>query len=508
MKTCMLNDKDLLQEMPVCVCWKDLDGMYCGCNFQMTESFCLISEDNIKNKTNFDLFKNDSAVVMSNIEQQVIATKNEHTDDYVLTLLNGKQITCLIKHKPLIDNYDNIYGILIVIMNINDISLKIKSQLDTAIQNEYSLNSIISSVSGNIYWMDQDGFMLGCNDNQIRTLGLDSKIDFIGKHYSELLPKDNIQLVDVINKQVMLSKERYFNEEIGFDEKGNKAIYLSEKRPLFNAENEVIGLIGLSIDITERKRAEQLEVQRKIIEEKLKVSQNLAGVMAHELRTPIATFKLYADLIKSLIQNPDLSIEEKESRILELVAKCDEVEKSSTQFIDMILYRLRSTNNRLDPERFKVCLIYDDVEDVLDTYAFGLGERELITLKTAKAFPYTGDSVATKHILSNLIKNTLKIIKEEDKGKITISFDQSDEKYNKMIFEDDAKGIDEKFLPLIFDSFVYKDSSGKGTGLGLAFCKMIMVDYGGDIICESELGKYTRFTCLFPKVDMSEFDIP
>ena len=49
-----------------------------------------------------------------------------------------------------------------------------------------------------------------------------------------------------------------------------------------------------------------------------------------------------------------------------------------------------------------------------------------------------------------------------------------------------------------------KDETKKGTGLGLAYCKMIMQGYGGDITCESKLGKYTRFALSFPKVELGE----
>ena len=356
------------------------------------------------------------------------------------------------------------------------------------------------------FWLDKDGYLVKCNKHELNILGSSSYDDIIGKHSSVLFSDEAWKN----SEKVMLTGIPLIVEEIHYDKINNiKKYFLSCKKPIFDDKNELIGLVGIAIDITEKKEIEQLAIEHKIMEEKLiaqEINNKYVGIMAHELRTPIATFKLYLDLIKANICNKELSAEEKESNILDLASKGEDVEKSTKHFIDMILYKLRSVNNRMDKDSFNLCLIADDVEEVLDTYAFGSGERALITVKKANAFTYKGDSVATKHIVSNLIKNTLKIIKEEDKGKITISFDQSDEKYNKMIFEDDAKGIDEKFLPLIFDSFVYKDSTGKGTGLGLAFCKMIMVDYGGDIICESELGKYTRFTCLFPKVDMSEFD--
>ncbi|MBA8667975.1 HAMP domain-containing histidine kinase [Holosporaceae bacterium 'Namur'] len=55
----------------------------------------------------------------------------------------------------------------------------------------------------------------------------------------------------------------------------------------------------------------------------------------------------------------------------------------------------------------------------------------------------------------------------------------------------------EEPLPYIFDKFYSKSKSG--TGIGLAFCKMIMQDMGGYIECKSRVGKYTEFILTFPK---------
>jgi signal transduction histidine kinase len=103
-----------------------------------------------------------------------------------------------------------------------------------------------------------------------------------------------------------------------------------------------------------------------------------------------------------------------------------------------------------------------------------------------------------------LLKNAFKIIYEEGKGKITISFKQTQEN-NQLIFTDTAKGISKDLLPTIFDIFVTQDQTHKGAGLGLAFCKMVMQAYGGKITCKSQKGKYTTFILSFPKEVSNEY---
>ena len=77
--------------------------------------------------------------------------------------------------------------------------------------------------------------------------------------------------------------------------------------------------------------------------------------------------------------------------------------------------------------------------------------------------------------------------------------------YNILHLEDSGPGIQPEILKNLFGNFV---TSGKkdGTGLGLAFCKRTMNDFGGDINCESKLGEWTRFNLYFPELSKEKID--
>lgn len=105
----------------------------------------------------------------------------------------------------------------------------------------------------------------------------------------------------------------------------------------------------------------------------------------------------------------------------------------------------------------------------------------------------------TNHILYNLIKNALRAIGNSDKGMIIIRL-ETGEKLNKLIFRDTATGISKEFLPKMFKLFESQSASQGGTGVGLAFCKLIMQSYSGDIVCDSVEGEFTEFVLSFPAV--------
>ena len=88
-------------------------------------------------------------------------------------------------------------------------------------------------------------------------------------------------------------------------------------------------------------------------------------------------------------------------------------------------------------------------------------------------------------------------IKEVDRGKIYINLEYG-KKFNYLIFKDTASGITTTALKTLFNQF--NSTSKEGAGLGLAFCKMTMQSYGGDITCESKENCYTKFILSFLKM--------
>jgi signal transduction histidine kinase len=108
-----------------------------------------------------------------------------------------------------------------------------------------------------------------------------------------------------------------------------------------------------------------------------------------------------------------------------------------------------------------------------------------------------GDDILFTHVLFNLLKNALYYIRAASKGEISIWCEQN-EKFNILHFKDTGLGMDKEVLEHIFERFFTR--TRHGSGVGLAFCKLVMQSFGGDIICDSVKGEYTDFTLSFPKI--------
>jgi len=357
------------------------------------------------------------------------------------------------------------------------------------------LDSIVDSVPGSIYWKDINGIYLGCNNAMVKKSNFKNKDDIIGKTDSQLW-SNYAEEICCSDKEVMMQDKTMEFQELVRIHTGECFYFASIKTPLKDRNGNIIGVVGNSLDITDRKRAEELKAKNDAAEKSSKFMAMLAGSVAHELRTPLSIININADLLEKTLG------ERGESSITDPITNIKETIKSAVHTVDHILVTLRtmSSPNVVATDKFKILSIADDIEKTLMIYPFQEEEKELVNLDKTTSFNYRGDSILTGNVLFNLIKNALYAIQKAGKGCVTISFKVGN-KTNQVIFTDTAAEMKAGYISKLFDQFETQGALGVGTGLGLAFCRMVLRSYGGDISCEAEEGVYTRFVLTFPKVD-------
>jgi len=135
--------------------------------------------------------------------------------------------------------------------------------------------------------------------------------------------------------------------------------------------------------------------------------------------------------------------------------------------------------------------------------AFSQKEVALKVLLPEKSIWFQGDRDKVVQILTNIINNALKYTPED--GEVTIST-VDDGTLAGFRVEDKGMGISSEDLPLIFERFYRGDKSRArktgGVGIGLSIVKALIEAQKGKITVESELGKGSTFTILFPKAEI------
>lgn len=244
-----------------------------------------------------------------------------------------------------------------------------------------------------------------------------------------------------------------------------------------------------------------------IIQEKLKAMKSLAGTIAHEMRTPFLGIRASAGGIKRFLpalidgyqkakdaQLDVPSISERNlHKLTEIPENLDKITLSASLVIDMLLMSLK--DDSFTEKNFKVCSIKTCVSEMFHDYPLTGEEKSLITWTQAPEFSFYGNDLLMKHILFNLIKNSLYAIKAANKGKVSL-WTETTPKGNFFYFKDTGKGMPADMVSHIFDRFY--SHTHHGTGIGLAFCKSVMDSFGGTISCESTEGEYTMFILKFP----------
>ncbi|HSW93848.1 MAG TPA: ATP-binding protein [Gammaproteobacteria bacterium] len=356
-----------------------------------------------------------------------------------------------------------------------------------------TLHRIIELLPGNVYWKDTEGKFLGCNKNMAYVAGVESPDDITGKTTVQLFGEKLGNPVNQIDNQVMREGKEHTIEEQGVTSNNQPAIYLSKKLPVYNKQGKILGTMGVSFDITDRKRMEkELKIAKEIAEASERAKSRFVATVNHELRTPLASILGLVDLLKEGdlndrdLEKTTTSIEKSTQYLLNLVNDVLDFSKLETG-----KYTLQ-----LGPVNFSHLL-----RDLRDMFRPLIRNRDIVLrLETDKNLPnfLLGDEHILRHVLLNFVSNAVKYTK---KGRVTIKTQmlQQTEKYVrlKISIKDTGIGIPEDKLDEIFQPFQQLNdtwASRNGTGLGLTIVKKLIETMGATMEVESKPGKGSTFS--------------
>ena len=230
------------------------------------------------------------------------------------------------------------------------------------------------------------------------------------------------------------------------------------------------------------------------------------GVMAHELRTPLASVNLVGDVLRALAQ--DDVPESKRLKLKELAAKLQHLVRSMNRQIDTQISNAQLL--RL-PRPVSPITAFGLVQDVLDQYPFrSQRERECVTLELREDFCFTGSHAQFSQVLVNLIKNALHSL-AASRDSVT----PGDLQIAVMVLKnrghisvtDKGQGIPPAKQHRVFEPF-YSLQSSVGNGLGLTFCKNVVEASDGRLSLHSEPPHGASFTIELPLHSMRTVPTP
>lgn len=250
---------------------------------------------------------------------------------------------------------------------------------------------------------------------------------------------------------------------------------------LRDQQGEVQGYLGVAIDISARKKAEEAK-------------NAFVSMVSHELRTPLTSIRGALGLV--LGKQKDV-LPAKTVQLLQTALRNAE---RLTTLINDLLDLEKMADGKLHIE-LAVIDLRQLIQNAINTNApfaqvHGVELSWHSELKTAK---FSGDELRLQQVLSNLISNAVKFSPKGGQVKISLSAQNGNYRIG---VRDQGPGINTEFRSRIFQRFAQADTSDArekgGTGLGLSISKSIVEQHQGQIGFDSEPGQGTEFYFLLP----------
>lgn len=278
-------------------------------------------------------------------------------------------------------------------------------------------------------------------------------------------------------------------QEVQFEHKPNIWIRV-DRIPIFDNQKKIIGLLKFTTDVTHLKNVQE-EVEQKNVELQQYIDSNLqlenfAYIASHDMKEPLRTIHSFTQLLERRLKNHE------DDRIgVYMNYITDGVLRMQNLIEDLLEYsRINQISSTEKKENIDLNETLVEIQENLKTtLTENKVELDVEHLPTLKVYSYQ-----MIQLFQNLINNAIKFHRPDVIPTIYIKVREKADSYEFAI-EDNGIGIAEEYLHKIFLIFkrLHHRKEYQGTGIGLATCKKITENHGGEIWVKSKIGEGSIF---------------
>lgn len=364
--------------------------------------------------------------------------------------------------------------------------------------------TIIAAMPNNVYWLDRNCILRGCNENVAKICNLPIE-KCKGLSYEDVkilanLTEQQTNAFKSTDIEIMKTGQPKINvEEPPLPGEGTHPVsyYISSRVPLKNKLGQIVGVVGISTNVTEIKNAEEnLKQALGKAEVANQAKTEFLENMRHDIRTPLSGIVGFANLLKSVD-----SVEKAHEYADNMIASSN----SLLEFLNEVLDAIKVASGEIPHIRKKFDL-KARLLSVINLNQAKAAEKSLqLSFNYSKKTPqyFLGDPVRLQRIFLELINNALNFT---HKGKVQTSVElvqkQKQQATIRLTVQDTGIGIPIDKQDEIFTRFKRLTPSFKGiykgAGLGLSIIKQFVDDLEGEIYVESQPDKGATFVCVIP----------
>jgi PAS domain S-box-containing protein len=368
-------------------------------------------------------------------------------------------------------------------------------------ESERHLRAVINALPVAIYATDADGNLTHFNQTAVDFSGCTPELgnDKWCKGLKLFHPNGSAMPYDDCPMAIALREGRpLFGVEAMAERPDKSRInFLAHPTPLRDASGRIIGGINMLIDISERKRLDQVLLEnnlelnkaKTLAEKANRAKSDFLSNMSHELRTPLNAILGFAQLIDA--SNPQPTPSQKRS-VLQILQAGWYLLDLINEILDLTL--IESGRLPLSMEIVSLPDLMRECKAMVEPQALNRN----ITLNFPEfdaPFKVNADSTRLKQVIINLLSNAIKY--NRPNGTVTVSCTEYRTGRARISVEDTGEGLSPDQLAQLFQPFNRlgkENSNEEGTGIGLVMTKRLVKLMGGKIAVESTLGKGTVFS--------------
>jgi PAS domain S-box-containing protein len=368
------------------------------------------------------------------------------------------------------------------------------------------LTTIVESIPDPVYAKDDTGRYLLANTATCALLGVEPA-ELLGARDRDFLPPEIVERIEAAERRVLRTGEIGVEEEDIAGRTRGRRTYLSTKAPLRNGSGRTVGLVGVSLDITHRKRAEEgLRAAKAEAERANLAKSKFLAAASHDLRQPVQSLVLFMSLLKERLDGstgePPAAVLDSMQQALGGRARQTGAVKalgSMEQALDGLRMLLDSL---LDVSRLDAGLVVAHpavvplgplLERLAAEYRPRVAAKGLRLRMVGTDAAVRTDPALLERILRNLLENSLRYT---ERGGILVGCRRHGDRLRLEVV-DTGVGIAPEKIDEIFEEFYQghnpERDRTKGLGLGLAVVRRLGRLLGHEIEVRSAPGRGSAF---------------
>lgn len=452
--------------------------------------------------------------------------------EFLVKHRNGTEFFAQVTDTPILDEDGNLIGVIGISQDISD-QKAIEEELRKAAA---EMRTLIHAIPDIVYFKNRDGRYLIVNRAFEEFFDVTSDEAF-GKTDEDILPTNLAGTCLSSDEEAIKTGNTIHSEEYLETENGENVIFETIKTPLSDDKGKVIGIVGISRDITERIQAERklkrahdeletrvrertedlsranLQLKKEIKERKLtqvalqkardvaeaanRAKSEFLANMSHELRTPLNAILGYAQILRK-----DTNLTERQLDALKTIKHSgDHLLALINEVLD--ISKIEAGKMELELTEFNFSQFLHGIAKMIQANAEQKGLTFTYTIDDRLPRFVKTDEKKLGEVLLNLLGNAVKytengeVIFKVDRKETSDGADERGLSTYRFVIKDTGMGIPADRLDDIFSPFqqikIQKYRQVDGTGLGLAICQKYIELLGGKIGVESRVEEGSTF---------------